>query len=64
MDAEQWTVEHYYAAIRRSELKPTEVPTVFIDPQGELWYVPDARPKTPQERRVIFARLEKLRGRV
>ena len=61
--AEQWTVEHFYAAVRNAELKPTKVPTVFQDPEGEGWYVPDPRPRTPAERKAIFERLEKLRGR-
>ena len=34
------TVEEYYAAVRRMNLHPTNVPTVYRTPGGDLYNVP------------------------
>lgn len=60
---EDWTVDAFYARVRASELKPTAISSVFEDPEGMTWHVPDPTQKTPDERRAIFRRLERLRGR-
>jgi len=57
------SVGDYYAAIRNSELKPTAIPTVYCDPEGERWYVDDPAPLTPEQRREVFANLQFRRGR-
>ncbi len=63
MMAEDWTVDTYYARVRASQLKPTAIPTVYQDPSGNNWNVPDPRLKTPDERRAIFHALERNRMR-
>jgi hypothetical protein len=57
-----WTVDYYKAKIRASELKPVGK-TVFTDPSGEIWYVDDPAPMTPEEREESFNRLQALRDR-
>jgi hypothetical protein len=60
--AEIETVSDYYAAVRASQLKPTNVPTVYTDPSGAPWYVDDPSDKTPAQRREGFALLLFNRG--
>lgn len=56
------TVSDYYAAVRNSRLKPSSVPNVYTDPDGNVWYVDDPANKTPAQRRESFALLLFLRG--
>lgn len=58
-----WTVEYFYAKIRASELKPTMVATVYLDPEGHPWTVDLPHEMTPEDREDTFARLERRRGR-
>jgi hypothetical protein len=60
---EDWSVEAFYARVRASELKPTSIPTVYEDPDGVRWNIPDPRPRTLEERRAIFRKLQQRRGR-
>ncbi len=60
---EDWSVSAYCARVRASELKPTAISTIYQDPEGVNWHVPDPEPKSPDERKAIFRRLERLRGR-
>lgn len=59
---EDWSVEAFYARVRASGLKPSAISTVFEDPDSVTWHVPDPSRRTPDERRAIFKRLERLRG--
>lgn len=61
--SEDWSVSAYYARVRASELKPTTQVTVYEDPEGTVWNVPDPNSKTPAQRRAIFEELERRRGR-
>lgn len=60
---ESWTVKTYYAAMRAAELKPTNVHTVYVDPEGNTWTVEDPHSMTPAQRQERFEILEFLRGR-
>ena len=51
------TVEEYYAAVDRLQLKPTAVPHTYWGPEGMSYNVPDGTRYTPQQRARLIERL-------
>ena len=58
------SIEQYYAAVVRLNLKPTNVPGVFLCMDDRMHYnVPDPSKFTPKERARIIERLtERIKG--
>ena len=53
--------DDFYALVKRM-LKPTKTPTVWLDDSGEIFHVPLAKDKSPDERRAIINRLKLMCG--
>jgi hypothetical protein len=55
-------VTSYLSAVRNSGLKPTKVPTVYLDSENDVWYVDDPSGKSPAQLQEAFAFLTFRRG--
>jgi hypothetical protein len=51
------TVEQYYAAVARLNLRPSSVPHVYLVPDGTPYNVKDALSQTPEQRAETIERL-------
>ncbi len=56
------TIAEYYAAVRQLGLRPSQIPTVYEDRDGDKHSVPDPTERTPDQRIEIVAMLKYLLG--
>jgi hypothetical protein len=56
------TPEQYYSAIKKLGLRPSNVPTVFIDSEGMTWNVPSPEGRTPEQVAEILAKIKERLG--
>ena len=56
------TIAEYYAAIRQLGLRPTQIPTVYEDRDGDKRSVPDPTDMTPDQRIEVMGLLKFLMG--
>ncbi len=56
------TEEEYYSVVAKLGLRPTQVPTVYVTGQGDLYNVPIAARYTAEQRAEIIERLKMRMG--
>jgi hypothetical protein len=56
------TIDGYYAEIREMGLRPSNVPTVYIDRENTTQGVPLPHAMTPEQRQETIVQIRSMRG--